>query len=75
MIKLIGKSLTVIATCFVAARSSNILTRTVPTQTPTPDSTTVDIAASLLLNGLHPSATGYAKMWAVIAPLLNESLP
>ena len=73
MFKLIGKSLAVFATCFVAARSSNISNRTTPAST-YPNFTTVDVAASLLLDGLHPNVAGYAKMWAVIAPLLNESL-
>ena len=29
---------------------------------------------SLYTDGLHPNAAGYAKMWAVIEPLLNEAL-
>jgi lysophospholipase L1-like esterase len=29
---------------------------------------------SLFVDGLHPNAAGYAKMWAVIAPLLAEDL-
>jgi acyl-CoA thioesterase I len=29
---------------------------------------------SLYIDGLHPSAAGYARMWAVIEPLLNEDL-
>jgi lysophospholipase L1-like esterase len=29
---------------------------------------------SLYVDGLHPNAAGYARMWAVIEPLLNESL-
>jgi len=45
-----------------------------PSVDPYPNFTTVDVAASLLLDGLHPNVAGYAKMWAVIAPLLNESL-
>jgi lysophospholipase L1-like esterase len=30
--------------------------------------------SSLYVDGLHPNAAGYAKMWAVIAPLLAEDL-
>jgi acyl-CoA thioesterase I len=29
---------------------------------------------SLLNNGLHPNAAGYAKMWAVLKPLIAEDL-
>jgi lysophospholipase L1-like esterase len=29
---------------------------------------------SLFVDGLHPNAAGYAKMWAVVAPLLAEDL-
>jgi lysophospholipase L1-like esterase len=32
------------------------------------------VDTSLLIDGLHPNAAGYAKMWAVIAPLLAEDL-
>jgi len=29
---------------------------------------------SLYADGLHPNATGYAKMWAVVQPLIEEDL-
>jgi lysophospholipase L1-like esterase len=29
---------------------------------------------SLLMNGLHPNAAGYTKMWAVLKPLIAEDL-
>jgi len=32
------------------------------------------VDTSLMFDGLHPNAAGYAKMWAVIAPLLTEDL-
>jgi hypothetical protein len=36
-----------------------------------PDGTVND---SLFLDGLHPNPAGYALMWKVVAPLINEEL-
>jgi lysophospholipase L1-like esterase len=29
---------------------------------------------SLYIDGLHPNASGYAKMWTIVAPLIDEDL-
>ena len=44
--------------------------QTVPT--PVPARPLSNVAA--FIDGLHPNAAGYAVMWKVIEPLLNEAL-